>query len=174
MKLSSISITIILLFSIAFISCKKVSPQLPSNKGIENDHNAQNLLEINKKLANKEDRLLEIYVKKQNKSFYIKNELGFWYTINKKTNGKKLRKDELCKINYSLKLISGKTVLNESKEFTIGKKEVIVGLEEGVKILNKGEKATFLIPWYLGYGMQGLDNKVPPYTSIIYEVELKE
>ena len=171
MKLSNLFIAIIIFSS--FAACKKVSPQLPSNKVVETNPDASTLLEINKKLASKEDSLLVIYIKKQNKSF-TKSELGFWYRIDRKKEGKSLKNNEICKIDYQLKLLNAKTVLQESKVFTIGKKEIFAGLEEGVKMLHRGEKATFVIPWYLGYGMHGLENKIPPYTSIICEVELKE
>lgn len=164
---------LVIISSITFYSCKKTAPQLPSNKVYETNNDKQNLLAINTELASREDSILAVYINKTDKSFK-KNELGFWYKITTTTNGRYFKDRDLCSFHYNLKLLNGKPIINESKEFTIGKKEVIVGIEEGIKILRKGEIATFIIPWYLGYGMLGLENKVPPYTSLICEVEIKD
>lgn len=172
MKLSRL-IILIPAFSVVLFSCKKQSPQLPANKIVESNEDAQTLLEINKKLSLREDSLLKIVVSKKDKSF-VKSELGFWYKITNKTDGNPPKNNEQCEISYVLKLLTGKVVLKESKKIIIGKKNIISGLEEGVKLLRRGEKATLIIPWYLGYGMNGLDEQIPPYTSLICEVELKE
>jgi len=48
------------------------------------------------------------------------------------------------------------------------------GLEESMKLLREGDSATIIIPWYLGYGMKGKEPKIPPYTSIIYQIKISE
>lgn len=62
-------------------------------------------------------------------------------------------------------------------KFTIGKKEVIPGWEEALKMMTKGEKALFVIPAKMAYGKRGSkddeDNYiVPPDTDLIFEIEL--
>ena len=146
MKLSRQFILFGLLLSIVLCSCKKTQPQLPANKIVDNNEDAQTLLEINKKLALREDSLLKIIVNKKDKSF-IKSELGFWYKITNKTNADRPKNNEQCEISYVLKLLSGKVVLAESKKIVIGKKDIIPGIEEGVKLLKKGEKATLIISY---------------------------
>ncbi len=167
------TVLFIVIISIICFSCKNPSPQLPSNKLIENNDNGIALLEINHKLAMKEDSLLQEYVLKTDKSFK-KNEIGFWYKIVKKANGNQIQINDICVISFKLKFLNGKVVQEETKEITIGKKELITGLDEGTKLLRKGENATFLIPWYLGYGMAGLKNVIPPYTSLIIDVSIKD
>lgn len=162
----------IFIISVGLFSCKKPSPQLPANKVIENDVNGIALLDINKNLALKEDSLMEILAIKTDKAFK-KSDIGFWYKIDKKTSGKQLEINDTCEISFKLKLADGNLVLEDNKVIKIGKKQVVRGLEEGLKLLRKGESATFIIPWYLGYGMNGLENLVPPYTSLIFEVSIK-
>ena len=165
------SILIFVLLSCLFISsCKKQSPQLPSNKGIEVDNTNASLLIINKRLATKEDIILKKFV--EHKGSFKKNEIGFWYKVYDSGNGSLIKDSSVCKFSSQLTLLNGKILEKGVKQFVIGKKQMIVGLEEGLKLMHRGDSATFIIPWYLGYGMIGNKPLVPPYTSIIYKVKL--
>jgi len=53
----------------------------------------------------------------------------------------------------------------------VGEKKVIAGWDEGLMLLNKGAKATFVIPSHLAYGDRGL-SIIGPYTPIAFDVEL--
>ena len=79
-------------------------------------------------------------------------------------------------INYIARFITGEVLDNtyirkEPFTFTIGKKEVIEGLEEGVLNMKKGAKTILIIPSQLAYGEQG-KRPVPPNTTLIFETEL--
>ncbi|MFM2292672.1 MAG: hypothetical protein RIS29_2485 [Bacteroidota bacterium] len=154
------------------VACGKQAPQLPANKFVPDNSKAETLLTINESLIQREDSLLEIYVKKSGKPF-SKHELGFWYLIDKKGTGKKVIKDVDCNIRYQLSLISGEEVDNGIQTLKPGKKESTNGLEEFLQILHHGDSATVILPWYLAYGMQGSQSPpVPSYTSVIYSVEV--
>ena len=161
----------LLLFCLLIISCNKQSPQLPSNKGVIIDKNAVSLLTINQNLSKKEDALLEKISLQKDKAFK-KSEIGFWYKIDHLGNGAKLKDSVICKISYKLMSLKGKVLQMDEKQIVIGKKQIIVGLEEGLKLMNKGDSATFIIPWYLAYGMKGNGPLIPPYTSIIYKLKV--
>jgi len=160
-----------LVFCILLISCNKQAPQLPSNKGEVVDSNVVALLEINKELTNKEDSILKHFVEITNKDFK-KQDIGFWYLIEQPTDGSLLKDQELCKFSSKIISLDGKVLEEEVKQAVIGKKQLVTGLEEGLKLLRKGEKATFIIPWYLAYGMKGNEPLIPPYTSLVCEIEL--
>lgn len=157
---------------IGFFSCKKQAPQLPSNKVVADNTETKTLLDINQNLASKEDSLLEVFALKKDKAF-IKNEIGFWYKIVLAGKGPKVEDKSTCNFSYRLTLLNEKTVEKGKKQIVIGKKQVVSGLEEGMKLLHYGDSATFIIPWYLGYGMNGNKPQVPPYTSIIYHIKLE-
>ncbi|MFT3753657.1 MAG: FKBP-type peptidyl-prolyl cis-trans isomerase [Paludibacter sp.] len=146
-----------------FSSCKKQAPQLPSNKIEVDNSEAIALLDINQNLTAKEDSSIEAFAKKQNK-VYVEHELGFWYVIEQAGTGQKVSDKSICNFSYELFLLNGNKIEEGRKQITIGKKEVIQGLEEGIKLLHRGDSATFIIPWYLGYGMKGNKPKVLPYT----------
>ena len=144
---------------------------MPSNKGNSIDSNAVSLLGINKNLANKEDVSLKKFALQKDKSFK-KSEIGFWYKIDHLQNGIQLKDSVICKFKYTLYSLRGKLLKDEEKQIVIGKKQEVVGLEEGLKLMKKGESATFIVPWYLGYGMKGDGPLIPPYTSLIYKVNV--
>lgn len=62
-------------------------------------------------------------------------------------------------------------VNGEPMSFTLGKEEVVKGLELGIPTMRKGELAKFKMTPEYGYGPAGT-SKVPGGATLIYEVEL--
>ncbi|MEY3052815.1 MAG: hypothetical protein RLY31_2600 [Bacteroidota bacterium] len=58
--------------------------------------------------------------------------------------------------------------------FQVGNREVIKGLDEGVRFLRPGGKAILYVPASLGYGSFGIADIVPPDCFLIYRLELVE
>jgi len=57
-------------------------------------------------------------------------------------------------------------------EFTIGEGQVIKGWDEGFGSMKVGEKATLLIRSDYGYGEEGMGEKIPKDSNLIFDVEL--
>jgi FKBP-type peptidyl-prolyl cis-trans isomerase len=155
------------------LSCTKQQPQLPSNKGVEIDKRAVSLLTINQNLAKKEDGILKTIALQKDKAFK-KSEIGFWYKIERIGKGSKINDSTVCKFSCRLMSLKGKLLQQDEKQIVIGKKQIVAGLEEGLKLMNKGDSATIIIPWYLAYGMKGEEPLIPPYTSLIYIVKISD
>ena len=56
--------------------------------------------------------------------------------------------------------------------FIIGKGNVIKGWDQGVSQMKKGEKAKLFIPPELGYGAKGVPMRIPPNSTLIFDIEL--
>ena len=54
----------------------------------------------------------------------------------------------------------------------LGETQLIPGWVEGVTGMRLGEKRQLVVPWELAYGAQGRPPAVPPYTTLVFEVEL--
>ena len=118
------------------------------------------------------------------------NGVYFKKTLTNKTNLKPKEGDK-AKVHYIGKFTDGKlfdTSVEEAAkaanvfqqgrpyeplEFTIGKRMMIPGFEEAVKMMNKGEKAIVLIPSSLAYGPDGR-GEILPSSPLIFELELVE
>ena len=60
---------------------------------------------------------------------------------------------------------------NEPISFTLGIGEVIKGWDEGIALLHVGERARFIVPYQLAYGIDGM-GPIPPLSTLIFDVEL--
>lgn len=133
---------------------------------------ALGMMEVNKKLTQHEDSTLAAYVAGTD-SGYIHNEMGFWYKTETKTGNPHPAANEKCRIEYSVYALRDNTLLKNTVEnIVIGKKNTVRGIEEGIKLMHKGEKATLILPWYLAYGMKGDGQNIAGYTSVKVIVRL--
>ena len=76
---------------------------------------------------------------------------------------------------YEGRLVSGKVFdssyeRNQPAEF--GLNQVIPGWTEGLQLMSEGAKFRFYIPYLLGYGEQGAGPSIPPYSTLVFDVEL--
>ncbi len=106
-----------------------------------------------------------------------KTESGLQYVITQAATGPKPENGKTVVVHYTGRLVNGQKFdssvdRNEPFEFTIGVGQVIKGWDEGIALLNKGAKATLLIPSKLGYGARGAGGSIGPFEPLIFDVEL--
>lgn len=49
---------------------------------------------------------------------------------------------------------------------------MIPGFEEGIAMLKKGGKAKLIIPYYQAYGPNGRPGAIPPYSDLVFDIEV--
>jgi len=79
--------------------------------------------------------------------------------------------------NYAGRLLDGTEFDSSYRRgvpfsFRLGTGAVIKGWDEGFGVLHKGERATLIVPYWLGYGAKGQPPKIPGKATLVFEVEL--
>ena len=102
---------------------------------------------------------------------------GLYYIETRKGNGKKPKSGNPVHVHYTGTFIDGKIfdtslTRNEAFKFIFDFKQVISGLDEGVSLMTEGGTATLIIPSHLAYKDIGYKDLIPPYTTLIFEIEL--
>ncbi|MBS7788243.1 peptidylprolyl isomerase [Flavobacterium sp. CYK-55] len=110
---------------------------------------------------------------------FDKTESGLRYKMIQKGNGKQAEKGKTVSVHYSGSLENGRVfdssyARKKPIEFPLGMGHVIEGWDEGIALLQVGDKARFVIPSHLGYGARGAGGVIPPNATLIFDVELMD
>ncbi len=110
---------------------------------------------------------------------FEKTASGLRYQIIQKGNGTKATKGKKVSVHYSGALTNGMVFDSSYKrkqpiDFVLGIGQVIPGWDEGIQLLQVGDKARFVIPSDLAYGSRGAGGVIPPNATLVFDVELME
>jgi FKBP-type peptidyl-prolyl cis-trans isomerase len=100
---------------------------------------------------------------------------GLQYEVIQEGSGPKPAATDTVRVHYEGSLVNG-TVFDSSYtrgeplEFSLN--GVIPGWTEGLQLMGTGSTYRLYIPSDLGYGPQGAGPQIPPYSTLIFEVEL--
>ncbi len=163
----------IVLFSLALISCSGNQKSPDSNKG--KALTESQLIQLNKDWVVQESAEIDHFIKL--KHWKMKEtSTGLRYMIYHRGDGEKATMGKIATIAYTVKLMNGTVLYASSKSgletFEIGHSTIPSGLDEGIILLNVGDKAKFILPSHLAFGLSGDGRKIPPDVPIIYDVEL--
>ncbi len=108
-------------------------------------------------------------------STYVVTPSGLKYMVVKEGTGEKPGPEASVTVHYTGKLLDG-TVFDSSVQrgepATFPLQGVIAGWTEGLQYMKEGSKYIFYIPTDLAYGEHGAPGVIPPYSDLIFEVEL--
>lgn len=108
---------------------------------------------------------------------FDETDSGLRYKILQKGDGKSAEKGKMVSVHYKGQLADG-TVFdssykrNQPLDFQVGVGQVIPGWDEGICLLNVGDKARLVIPSDLAYGSAGAGGVIPPDAILVFDVEL--
>jgi len=125
-----------------------------------------------------------------NKINAIPTGSGLRYVITKPSVKRKPLAGDTVLVNYTGRILNGKvfdsSIAADAKNagldqpgreykpisVVLGRQQVIPGWDEGLLLLNEGSKAKFIIPSSLAYGDRGAGQDIPPYSTLIFDIEL--
>ena len=100
---------------------------------------------------------------------------GLQYKVLKSGNGATPKASDSVECHYEGRLIRG-TVFDSSYQrdetATFGVTQVIAGWVEALQLMKEGDKWQLYIPYNLAYGERGAGAQIPPYATLIFDVDL--
>ncbi len=130
---------------------------------------------INKSLIITDRERISAYIKRRNWNMN-ESETGLFYEIYFKCKKIILKKGSVVRFNYRVELLDGTFCYSSDssvvKELKIGYSKIERGLEEGLLMTGKGDKARFILPPHLAHGLVGDGKKIPARAIIVYYVEI--
>jgi len=100
---------------------------------------------------------------------------GLQYEVIKEGTGTQPKATDKVTVHYKGTLLNGKqfdSSYDRNEPTSFGLNQVIPGWTEGVALMKEGGKYRFFIPYQLAYGSRGAGADIPPYSTLIFEVEL--
>jgi len=105
----------------------------------------------------------------------ITTKSGLQYEILSEGTGRQPSRTDTVRCHYEGRLIDG-TVFDSSYKRNapadFGLQQVIAGWTEGVQLMKEGSKFRFYIPYMLAYGEGGAGAMIPPFSALVFDVEL--
>lgn len=131
---------------------------------------------VNPQQAKEDDKKIQEYLSKNNLKAE-KTAEGVYYIITGKGDGKTPTIDDRVKCHYKGYLLDGSefdSSYSRNQPATFPLKGVVKGWQIGIPKIEKGGKATLLIPSTLGYGSRAIGAKIPANSVLLFDVELLE
>jgi FKBP-type peptidyl-prolyl cis-trans isomerase FklB len=105
----------------------------------------------------------------------ITTSSGLQYKVLATGTGKTPDASNQVTVHYTGKLIDG-TIFDSSVQrgqpATFGVTQVIRGWTEALQLMKEGDKWMLYVPYDLAYGERSSGPQIPPYSTLIFEVEL--
>ncbi|HRZ95962.1 MAG TPA: FKBP-type peptidyl-prolyl cis-trans isomerase [Paludibacter sp.] len=100
---------------------------------------------------------------------------GLQYKVIVPAEGKKPSVQDTVKVHYTGTLLNGTkfdSSIDRGEPIEFPLNQVIKGWTEGVQLMSVGSKYKFFVPYTLGYGEQGAGGVIPPFATLVFDVEL--
>ena len=105
----------------------------------------------------------------------VVTDSGLQYEILNQGDGQPVLKENTVKVHYHGTLIDG-TVFDSSVDrnnpATFPVTGVIPGWVEALQLMKVGDKYRLTIPYQLAYGANGAGGAIPPYATLVFDVEV--
>lgn len=167
---------VVVLVCCLLVGCGRKGPQRPtykSGQAAQEDTAMLALMEMNQRMAKEADKTLLRYVETQEESYALLDISNAWIHFAEYGDDcTSPQEDELWRMHIRTKDLQGRLLLDEEREYRIGRNELPICADIHCNEWHHGDHIIMLAPWYSAYGMHGNDY-VPPYTNVIIDIKIK-
>ncbi len=168
-KKNIFAVLVISLFAVFFTSCHS------KEKQVHHKINKKVLQGVNRILTQKDEDVIRGFYRRRGWEMTL-DSTGYFYQIYQHGTGKKVTKESFVDLKYKVNLLDGTLCYSSDSSgllrIRVGMSDIESGLDNGVQKLREGDKARFIFPPFLAHGLLGDENKIPPRSIIIYDVEV--
>ncbi|PHK23952.1 gliding motility protein GldI [Nostoc linckia z15] len=137
-------------------------------------------IERNKKLIADEESQIDSIIKSNPATKYIASTKGYWYYYNTENSQDTItpKRGDVAYFDYEIKDLKGNVIYSEvelrPQVYHVDKQNIMMGLRDGIKLMNEGETVTFLFPSHMGFGYHGDNRKIGHNQPLICTVTLND
>lgn len=171
---------LILAMTLIIVSCNEEKKTNKPKEPVMDKEMKEDLLVSNKEWFIQEQTDIDNYVSRHRWDM-IKSGTGIRYAIYEKAdslNNPLAVPGQIAVVNFEVRLLENDSLCYESHDasqwFLIEMDNVENGLHEAIQYMRKGDKAKIILPSYLAHGLTGDSDKIPPMSSVLYDIELVE
>jgi gliding motility-associated peptidyl-prolyl isomerase len=135
----------------------------------------------NKVLIKGEEGKIDSIIKSNPKNQYIASKKGYWYFYEAKSTSNDTitpKKGDIAYFDYEIKDLKGNVIYSDvelkPQVYKVDKENIITGLQDGIKLMKKKEKITFLFPSHIAYGFRGDTKRISSSMPIVCTVTLND
>lgn len=133
------------------------------------------LLDANKDFVHREAGDIDAYIRRH-ALVLNKTGTGLRYRIEGDSTGKPVVPDSKVKVAYTIQLLDGSLCYevkpDSPRTVHVDHDDLISGLHEGLKLMHLNQRAVFIIPSHLAYGLTGDNDKVPPGSALVCNIQI--
>ena len=167
----------IIIGAITVVSCKSGDEQVESKdpySQVKKEKQGETIA-INQNMIDVNKDVIEKYIARH-KWEMTETETGLYYMIYHKTDGIEVNSGDWVEFSFKTSLMNGDVLYDSdatgNRKMRIDFNQEESGLNEGLKLMKKGEKAYFILPPHLAFGVAGDSYKVLPYSVLVYDIEI--
>jgi gliding motility-associated peptidyl-prolyl isomerase len=137
-------------------------------------------IERNKKLIANEEQQIDSVMKSNPSVKYTASAKGYWYYYQKENATDTLtpKRGDVAYFDYDIKDVKGNIIYSQTElrpqVYHVDKQNIMMGLRDGIKLMNKGETVTFLFPSHMGFGYHGDNDRIGTNQPLICTVTLND
>ena len=135
----------------------------------------EELQDMNRVLAKKEQVRIRRFIEQRDWPME-ESHTGLHYWIYEPGEGDSIRSGDIVEVQMIVSLLNGDTCYHYerygSERFKVERANVESGLQEVVQYMRPGGRAQVILPSHLAHGVAGDQNKIPPRSTVVYDLRV--